>query len=419
MDTARRFSALNWIALALLVISVCINYADRTSLAIAAKSLERDLHFGPDALGILLGAFFWTYSLLQLPAGKLIDRWNVNWVYAAAFLLWSGAMALTGLANSFSAFLGLRFVLGAGESIAYPAYSKIIAATFPEDLRGTANALIDAGSKLGPALGVLVGVKIIGWLSWRGMFVAIGCVSLLWLIPWSVTAARLPVRRFSEASALAPTYRELFSKRALWGTALGLFGGNYTWYFFLTWLPYYFETDRHYTLNRLAVMGSLPFWAVAASSMLFGIVADALIRGGRDAGRVRQAFVCAGLLGCCVFMFAAVLVSLEPVSNLLLILACVAMGLFSSNCWALTQCLAGLEAAGRWTGIQNCMGNFPGVIAPYVTGIVLSKTHSFFAAFAIACAILLLGVAGYWFVIGKPTPVSWRTSMLSPAQNPG
>ncbi len=415
MDTAHRFRALNWIALALLVVSVCINYADRTSLAIAAKSLERDLHFKPDALGILLGAFFWTYSLLQLPAGKLIDRWNVNWVYAAAFLLWSGAMALTGLANSFAAFLSLRFVLGAGESVAYPAYSKIIAATFPEDLRGTANALIDAGSKLGPALGVLVGVKIIGWLSWRGMFVAIGCASLLWLIPWSLTAARLPVRRFSEASALAPTYRELFSQRALWGTALGLFGGNYTWYFFLTWLPYYFETDRHYTLNRLAFMGSLPFWAVAASSMLFGIVADALIRRGRDAGRVRQAFVCTGLLSCSGFMFAAVLVPLESVSNILLLLACVGMGLFSSNCWALTQRLAGLEAAGRWTGIQNCIGNFPGVIAPYVTGVVLGKTHSFFAAFAIACAILLLGVAGFWLVIGKPTPVLWRTSMPRPA----
>ena len=78
------------------------------------------------------------------------------------------------LANSFAAILCLRLLLGAGESVAYPAYSKIIAATFPEHLRGTANALIDAGSKMGPALGVLAGVKMVGWLSWRGMFVAIG-----------------------------------------------------------------------------------------------------------------------------------------------------------------------------------------------------------------------------------------------------
>jgi len=95
------------------------------------------------------------------------------------------------LANSFAAILCLRLLLGAGESVAYPAYSKIIANTFPERLRGTANALIDAGSKMGPALGVLAGVKMVGWLSWRGMFVAIGGCSLLWLIPWSFVAAKI------------------------------------------------------------------------------------------------------------------------------------------------------------------------------------------------------------------------------------
>ena len=191
MDTARRSRVLDWTALALLVISVCINYADRTNLAVAAKSIEAELHFKPDHLGILLGGFFWTYSLMQLVAGKVIDRWNVNWVYAAAFLLWSAATALTGLANSFAAILCFRLVLGAGESVAYPAYSKIIAASFPEHLRGTANALIDAGSKMGPALGVLAGVEMVRWLSWRGMFVAIGGCSLLWLIPWAFVAARL------------------------------------------------------------------------------------------------------------------------------------------------------------------------------------------------------------------------------------
>lgn len=404
---------LHWTALALLVISVGINYADRTSLAVAAKSIERDLHFRQDQLGILLGGFFWTYSFLQLAAGKLIDRWNVNWVYAVAFLLWSGATALTGLTNSFAAILCLRLLLGAGESVAYPAYSKIIAATFPEHLRGTANALIDAGSKVGPALGVLAGVKIIGWLSWRGMFVAIGAVSLVWLIPWSLVAAKLSGRRFAKASALAPAYREIVMHRAFWGTALGLFGGNYTWYFLLTWLPYYFENERHYTRDRLAVIASLPFWAVAIASILFGFLADALIRRGRKAGRVRQVFVTAGLVGCCIFLLLTVLVTQELLSNVFLILGCISMALFSSNHWALTQHLSGVGAAGKWTGLQNCIGNFPGIIAPYVTGIVLRETHSFFAAFAIACLVLLLGAAGYSLVIGRPAPVLWS----APAPN--
>jgi MFS transporter, ACS family, D-galactonate transporter len=409
MDTARRSRALDWTALALLVISVCINYADRTNLAVAAKSIEAELHFKQDHLGILLGGFFWTYSLMQLAAGKLIDRWNVNWVYATAFLLWSGATALTGLANSFAVILCFRLLLGAGESVAYPAYSKIIAASFPEHLRGTANALIDAGSKMGPALGVLAGVKMVGWLSWRGMFVAIGGFSLLWLIPWAFVAARLARRPFAKASVSAPTYRELLSKRAFLGTALGLFGGNYTWYFLLTWLPYYFENERHYTRDRLALIASLPFWAVAVSSIFFGTLADLLIRRGKEAGTVRQFFAAAGLVGCGIFLLPALLVREGFLSNFFLILACVSLAMFSSSNWALTQRLSGPEGAGKWTSLQNCIGNFAGIVAPYVTGVALEKTHSFFAAFAIACAILLLGALGYWVVIGNPAQISWKT----------
>lgn len=417
MDTARRSTALDWTALALLVTSVCINYADRTNLAVAAKSIEADLHFTQDHLGILLGGFFWTYSLMQLVAGKVIDRWNVNWVYAGAFLLWSGATALTGLANSFAAILCFRLLLGAGESVAYPAYSKIIAATFPEHLRGTANALIDAGSKMGPALGVLVGVTMVARLTWRGMFIAVGGFSLLWLVPWAFVAARLARRPFSKASVSAPSYRELLSKRAFLGTALGLFGGNYTWYFLLTWLPYYFENERHYTRDRLALIASLPFWAVAASSIFFGSLADLLIRRGREAGAVRQFFAAAGLVGCGIFLLPALLVREGFLSNFFLILACVSLAMFSSSNWALTQHLSGPDAAGKWTSLQNCIGNFAGIIAPFVTGVVLHETQSFFAAFAIACAILLLGAGGYWVGIGDTAQISWKARSEMQARN--
>jgi MFS family permease len=388
---------------------VCINYADRGNLGVAAKSIERELHFSQDELGILFGIFFLTYAAGQLVAGKIIDYWNVNWVYAAGFLIWSAATGLTGLASSFSAILLLRLLLGAGEAVAYPAYSKVIATVFPERLRGTANALIDAGSKLGPALGVYLGVKLIDRFTWRGMFILIAVASFLWLIPWCFVAPRLAVKRLEKASAWAPSYAELVTKRAFWGTVLGLFGGNYAWYFMLNWLPYYFENNRHYTRDRLALFGSLPFWAVAISSLLFGILADALIRKGYEPGRVRQIIVSLGLVGCGIFMLPAVLVPQEGLFNVLLILACVSMAGFSSNHWALTQRLSGIEAAGKWTGFENCIGNIAGFVANYVSGIIVQETHSFFLAFAVTCAVLLMGAFGYWTVIGRPRQVVWRT----------
>jgi MFS transporter, ACS family, D-galactonate transporter len=404
--------ALHWFGLVLLVISVCINYADRGNLGVAAKSLERELHLGQGELGTLLGAFSITYAVSQLFAGKLIDRWNVNWLYAAAFFLWSAATGATGFANTFLEIFLLRLVLGVAESIAYPAYAQMIVTTFPEGLRGTANGLIDAGSKLGPALGVLLGVEMVTRFSWRGMFFIIGAGSLIWLIPWCLVAHKLPGKRINirghSESCWSASYRQILSNRALWGTAIGLFGGNYAWFFFLNWLPYYFENDRHYTHDRLAIMGSLPFWAIAASSTFFGLFADWLIRRRGHAGTIRRFFVCAGLSGCGALMLAAILMPNAFWSNVLLLGASVSMGAWSSNHWAYSQLLAGPDTAAKWTGVQNGIGNLAGLIGPIVSGFALKATHTFFAAFAITCAVLFIGVLAYWVLVGAPVQVFSR-----------
>jgi MFS transporter, ACS family, D-galactonate transporter len=403
-------SRLHWLALALLVVSVAINYADRGNLGVAASQIESDLHLDPERIGVLSTGFFWTYALFQIVAASLIDRWNVNWVYAIGFLLWSAATGATGFVSSFGVIFLLRLLLGAGESIAYPAYSKMIAISFPEQLRGTANGLIDVGSKLGPALGVMLGVEMLKWFNWRGMFIVIGSASLLWLLPWTLVAARLPSKSLEKASAESPGFLELLAKRPFWGTSLGLFGGNYTWYFFLSWFPYYFERERHYHKDKLALLASLPFFAVALAALTCGVLADAIVRRGHDPGRVRQRFLCLGLSGCGACMLGAVVVQGEVLAYVLLILASLSLGAWSSNHWALTQRISGPAAAGKWTGYQNCLGNFAGVAGGWVTGRVLAATHSFFIAFAIACGVLVLGVFGYWFVIGRPDQVRWNTT---------
>jgi MFS family permease len=411
-----KIGLLAWFALALLVISVCINYADRGNLGVAAKSLERELHLQPDQLGTLLGAFSLTYAISLIAAGKLIDKWNVNWLYAAGFLLWSGATSATALATGFWSILALRLLLGISESVAYPAYAKMIVTSFPEALRGTANGLIDAGSKLGPAVGVYFGVKMLGWFGWRGMFAIMGGASLLWLIPWCAIAGKLPGKAplKNTAAAWCPSYAEIAGTRGLVGTAIGLFGGNYAWYFLLNWLPYYFESERHYTHNQLAVMASLPFWAVAFSTMIFGFLADWIIQRGHEAGRVRQYFVCYGLTASCILLLGAILVQDEWRSNALLIMALLALGGWSSNHWAFTQFLAGPETAGKWTALQNGIGNFAGVLGPMVSGFALQATHSFFSAFAIACGFQVMAVLAYYFIVGKPRQFFHAPALTQP-----
>ncbi len=394
-----------WLLLGLLVASICINYIDRANLSAAAEDLSRELTLDPKRVGVLLSAFFWSYMLFQIPSGWMIDRFNVYWVYAAGYFIWSVATALTGWANSFNVIFGLRLILGLAESVAYPSYSKIIAAGFPEAKRGLPNALIDAGSKLGPFLGLLIGGTIIAKYNWRVMFISIGGVSLLWLIPWCWAVRRGTGHAVRKHEA-GPSFFTIFTKRAAWGTFIGLLGSNYAWYFLLTWLPSYLRRERHFSPEMMATAGSIPFLAVAAASVLGGWLSDRLIHRGSSPTVVRKSFVIGGLVGA-TLLFPAAIVQDPDMALILLTSACLFYGLFSSNLWAVTQCLAGTAAAGKWTGIQNTFGNMSGVMAPYFTGWIVAETHEFLWAFVAACGALLLSASSYLVLVGRVEPVDW------------
>src|ERR1700676_4844681 len=173
------------IVLLLLAISAFINYVDRGNLSIAAPMLKDELGISALQLGVLLSAFFWTYACLQPFSGWLVDRWNVNWVFAVGFFLWSAATAATGMVHTFAALMILRLLVGLGESVAYPSYSKILALNFEEEHRGFANASISAGQVLGPGLGMLFGGLMMARFGWRPFFLVLGLGSLFWLLPWA------------------------------------------------------------------------------------------------------------------------------------------------------------------------------------------------------------------------------------------
>jgi MFS transporter, ACS family, D-galactonate transporter len=409
-DRPDRVSSHRLILLGLLVVSICINYIDRANLSAAAEGLTRELSLDPKQLGLLLSSFFITYAFFQIPAGWLIDRFNVYWVYALGYLVWSAATALTGLANSYNMIFGLRLLLGMAEACAYPSYSKIIATSFPEHQRGLPNSLIDAGSKMGPALGLLIGGSIVAGYGWRVMFLSIGGVSLLWLVPWCIAVRNEKTKHCSVVEpGRCPGILEIFSKRSAWGTFIGLLCSNYAWYFLLSWLPSYLIRERHFSQSLMATAGSIPFWGVAVTSIFGGWMSDRLIRGGSSVTRVRKAFAITGLLGSTLLLPAA-LVEGQNLALVLLTAACLSYGLFSSNVWAITQSLAGSTAAGKWTGIQNTFGNVAGVLAPNLTGWIVAETHSFYWAFVAVCCALVISASSYAFVVGELKPVRWEES---------
>ncbi len=398
-----------WRVLALLVISGFINYIDRTNLSVGATNIQNEFHLNSFQLGLLLGAFFWTYALSQLLglAGWLVDRFHVSWILAGGFFLWSAAMGVTGLAQSFVALFATRLMLGLGESVAYPSYSRIIVTDFPKEDRGLTNAWIDAGTKSGPALGSLIGAIAMLHFGWRACFVGLGFGSLLWLVPWLNWMPRGKAFSAPVDQTLVPGILRILSERSAIFSALGLFCSNYFWYFLITWLPHYLETERHFAKAKMAVFAALAYLAVAVSSVISGSLSDRWIRQGVSPTRVRKTFAGLGLTLSTIILPVA-LVRDERMAMFLLILASLSYGLFASNLFAMTQTLAGPHAAGKWTAMQNGFGNFAGVVCPAVTGWLVQRTGLFSLSFGVAAAVALTGAAIFVFGVGPIEEIQWK-----------
>lgn len=389
----------------MLAVSVFLNYVDRGALAIAMPQIQKELFLNPEQQGRMSAFFFWTYAILQVPAGWMVERFDVKWVLAGGFALWSLATGLTGVAEGFTALLMLRLILGAGESVAYPAYSRVIATRFPPERRGLPNALIDAFSKLGPGLSMLLGGLAVANYGWRVFFLVMGIGGMIWLVPWMLWRSE----DSEEQKASAPKqvgFGRIVARREFWGTVGGLFAINYAWYFLIFWLPNYLVLQRGFSQERMAVMGSIPFFLLAASSMITGKWSDSLIVSGVNAS-VRKLFVSGGLIGVAATLLFADVFGAEVALGLVM-LAGVSMGFASSNNWAVTQTLAGREASGRWTGLQNCLGNFAGITSPWLTGVIVKETGSYYTAFATTCGVAVIGAALYFLLIRRVAPIAWH-----------
>lgn len=394
----------------LLAISVFINYIDRSNLSIAAPLLKDELGLSAAQLGTLLSVFFWTYGCMQIPAGWLVDRFEVKWVFAAGFFAWSAATAVTGILHGFTAWIVIRIILGIGESIAFPAYSKILGSGyFTESRRGLGNAAIMAGLSLGPAIGMLVGGSVVGRFGWRPFFLVLGFGSLLWLIPW---LAWMPTGTTPTTRALEPKVRifDIFRERAAWGTCLGQICINYGLYFLVAWLPFYLVRARSLSMNEMARVGGLVFLFSAAAAILTGKLSDRWIAAGASASRVRKTLLGGGMTGLGVFLAAAA-VAPDHAFVWALVLAGICVGVNGANCWAVTQRLAGPRVSGRWTGVQNFVGNFGGAFAPAITGFLLNRTGRFYWPFLIAALFSWIGALGWVLVVGPIEPVAWENNI--------
>jgi len=402
-------NARRWSIVGLLFAASMINYMDRATLSMALPVISDDLHLGPTAKGMLTSAFFWSYALMQIPIGWGADRFNLRWLYAGMFTLWSLACGLAGFAGSLTTLVVLRIILGFGESIYLPGGMKIVSRLFPPKARGLPSGLFDFGTRSGLVLdGILVPWLVVHY-GWRNMFFLVGFTALVWLLPWLlVFPSRLPSGSQDPTVPAAgvevapPRAPVLTFDRNLLGICLGFFCFDYFWYMMLTWLPDYLVKGRHLPIQKAGLYAAVAFFIFGITEPLGGWLADRLIRRGWNETRTRKGIVTvAFLLGLLMIPAGRVAGTSTAVA---LIFAAAFVGMSTGNLLAILQCCAPPDQVGIWTGVKNFSGNLGGIIAPLVMGILISRTGSYAPGYAFAAVLLAVGVLPYWLIVGELRP---------------
>ena len=409
MDLPNVSNKRRWAIVGLLFTASLINYLDRAAISFALPLISGDFHLTPETKGLLLSSFFWSYALMQIPIGWCADRFNLRWLYAGAFALWSLAQGLTGLAGSLAVLIAFRILLGVGESIYLPGGTKIVSLLFTRKDRGLPSGLFDFGTRTGLVLeGILVPWLLMRY-GWRNAFLLLGFAALVWMVPWFWVFPRR-MRRVNKEVASPPSGMSspirwsAFLNRNLLGICLGFFCFDYYWYVLVTWLPDYLVTVRQLSIVQAGFYASLAFFMFGVAEPTGGWIADTLIRRGWDETRTRKGIV-TGAFFMGLLLIAAMRASDTRMAIGLLIGASL-VGLSTGNLLAILQCCAPLEKVGIWTGAENFAGNLAGIIAPLAVGLLIRRSGSYALGFELGSIVLLVGLLAYWFVVGELKPRS-------------
>ncbi len=406
--------SVRWMIIGVLSLGMVIAYVSRSALAVplALPEFIRSFHLSNTDRGVVNSAFFWTYAVLQIPAGWVVDRYGVKFPYFIGFTLWCLASASTALTRSIPQLIMVQVLLGVGQAVVPPASYRWIRYHFVEKERGLAIGLYMTGTKIGPAIGAPLTAWLIGMYDWRVTFVLIGLGGLVWLAPW-LLLVRNDDRQLEQADvkklgAKPIPFSRILASPVTWGTIVASFCYMYFVYFCVTWMPAYFIERRHLSLGKMGLYAFFSFGGMATVATLAGWAADRLIGRGHNPVTVRKWFTIAGFAVACTELIGARASSLET-ALVFAVVSLSGLGLATANYWAITQTLIPGAAIGRITGVQNCACSLAGIAAPILTGWLLQKTGTYDAPMMAIMVVLVVGILCYLFMIREeysPTPGS-------------
>ncbi len=403
---------------AMAFIAIVTNYLDRANLSVALPYMDADLHLSATESGLILGAFFWTYSIFQIPAGVLVDKLGAKVMFTGAVIWWSLFTMVTGLARGGASLLGLRLLLGVGEAAAFPAAAKFVERWFPPTERGMATGVYSSGARGGSLIALPICTAIIMAFGWKASFFITGVIGIVWAIVWFFIAREFPSQsRFVNAAEVAhigvtcssnekPATRIRWScllrSRVIWAMSLGFAAQGYVVYFFITWYPTYLVAERGFSLLKLGFFGIIPGIAGFCGSWLGGYLTDRIAKSRYGLNVARKFCIVVGMALSATIGLAG-LVPQAWLALLLLSIAFFGVSVATTNILALPADFSpsgSRSIAGTVAGFQNAVSNLAGIASPAVIGYLKDTTGSFSPGLISASIVAILGCLIYMFALG-------------------
>jgi ACS family glucarate transporter-like MFS transporter len=415
IPTTRPDTRVRWSLIAWLFAISAVAYLDRVNISIAGQFMASEFHLTTQQLGALFSAFVLGYAVSQAPGGWLADRLGPRVVLALAGVWWglfTSALTLFNghVANLLAILIGLRFALGIGEAVMYPASNCVIAAWTPSAERGLANGLIFAGVGFGAGVTPPLITYLMVNYGWRSSFWVCSVLGLAVGVIWYVVARDTPAchPRLSESEAafiragLPPAatkiklpWSRILTDRNILVVSFSYFCYGYTAYIFFSWFFIYLNTVRKLDLKSSAFYSMLPFLAMASGSAGGGWISDRLSRAyGKRIGR--YIFAALSLAAAGLFVAGSTQVSSASLASFVLAGGAGALYLSQSSYWSFSADIGG-RSAGSVSGFMNMCSQFGGALTASATPAIASAfgwTASFLTAavfcIAGACAWLLV-----------------------------
>jgi ACS family hexuronate transporter-like MFS transporter len=425
-----------WRICALLFLATTINYVDRNVLSftmiddafrremlgLPAGTLLTDAHVAmfKETMGYVDGAFKTAYALGFLIVGYFIDKIGTKKGFTIALAVWSFAGVLNGFIGSIKGLSLTRFLLGLGESGNFPSAVKAVAEWFPKKERSLAAGLFNAGANIGIILTALAVPYITIHYGWRTSFIVTGLLGFAVLVLW-----RLIYQRPEEHPAVSKqellyiqsdideqpeakiSWGKMFTHRQTWAFAAGKFLADPIWYFYLTWLPDFFNSNEALEQKLDLKHIGLPFLVIYlvsdAGSIFFGWLSSRLIQAGWSVNKARKMTML--LCGMCVapIVFASVTTNIYVAVALIALAAAAHQG-WSANIYTLASDMFPKKSVGSVVGIGSMMGAISGAVFAASTGIIRVK-FGYVPLFAIAGSAYLIALLIIHLLAPKLEPV--------------